>query len=124
MSAPYFASKHASYAIARILHDQLKSSQIRISAVCPGAVMTPLLESLRRGMREAAARGTLPNDRRVDPDRKTLGPTQVAAAVFNSIGTTQTHVIMNPEYRSLFEMHVDSVLSEWPAAPPAGSPRR
>jgi NAD(P)-dependent dehydrogenase (short-subunit alcohol dehydrogenase family) len=123
VSTPYFASKHAVYALATILHDQLAASCVRVSAICPGAVRTPLLQAIRDDMQRATARGTLPPDDRIDPRRRTLAPSQVADAVADAIGTTRFHVMMNPEYRHFYEEHVDRVLAEWPEPPVQGSVR-
>lgn len=123
VSPPYFASKHAVYALANILHDQLLKTLVHVSAICPGATQTPLLETIRQDMQQAAARGTLPADDRVDPRRRTLTPSQVADSVLDAIGTSRFHVLMNPEYRHFYEEHVGRVLGEWPEVPPTGSVR-
>ena len=57
VSTPYFASKHAVYALATILHDQLAATCVRVSAICPGAVRTPLLQAIRDDMHRATERG-------------------------------------------------------------------
>jgi NAD(P)-dependent dehydrogenase (short-subunit alcohol dehydrogenase family) len=117
LSTPYFASKHAVYALATILHDQLVESCVRVSAICPGAVRTPLLQEIRDNMQRATESGSMPADGRIDPRRKTLAPSQVARAVANAIGTPQFHVMMNPEYRHFYEEHAVRVLAEWPEPP-------
>lgn len=120
-SAPYFTTKHAVYALATILRDQLATSPVRVSAICPGAVQTPLLESIREQYRQAAENGTLPEDGRIDPKRRTLSTSIIAKAVADTVGTTRFNVLTNPEYRRFYEEHVGKVLDEWPAALPAGS---
>ena len=121
VSAPYFATKHGVYALAAILRDQLSTTDVRVSAICPGAVQTPLLEAIRSDMRDATSRGALPEDRRVDPRRATLAPSQVAHAVADALGTTRFHVMLNPEYRHYYEEQFESVMAEWADIPPLES---
>ena len=58
-TSAYTAAKHGMLGMTRALHEELKRSEIRSYAVCPGFVDTDLT---RMGARQAAARGKLSED--------------------------------------------------------------
>lgn len=81
---PYTVTKHAVVALARVLRLEAAASGVRVSALCPAFVQTPMLANINPGTaptganRMAAALG-----RRAQ--RRTLQPEQVATIVLAAL---------------------------------------
>lgn len=64
---PYVASKHAAVGITRATAIDHASDQIRINAVCPGLVETPMIEARRKQEQDRAADSVTPRSWQAAP---------------------------------------------------------
>jgi NAD(P)-dependent dehydrogenase (short-subunit alcohol dehydrogenase family) len=55
MMLPYTTTKHAVVALSRALRNEVRDDGIRVTAVCPSFVATPLLDNLNPGLPSTAA---------------------------------------------------------------------
>jgi NAD(P)-dependent dehydrogenase (short-subunit alcohol dehydrogenase family) len=69
-SVPYGASKGGVYGLALTLAEQFRPYGIRVHALCPGLVSTPLLHrSIAEGQRSDPRRYSPPDIQAVSPDK-------------------------------------------------------
>jgi len=92
-SGPYSATKHAALGFAENLAISTRDRGIRVSALCPQGVDTPMLHSLDRGI----------------PDRDgVLSPEAIADAVVAGLDTEQFLILPHPEVATYVRRKADN----------------
>jgi NAD(P)-dependent dehydrogenase (short-subunit alcohol dehydrogenase family) len=88
MDAPYMATKHAAVAFAEWLAIQYRSRGIRVSALCPLGVMTPMLNEVANG-NPATLQGVLAGGDVVSPEA-------VAESVMRGVADERFLILPHP----------------------------
>lgn len=93
MMLPYTTAKHAVVALSRSLRAELKPVGVKVMAVCPAFVATPLLDNLNPGMAPTqATRAVRQMAAHLQP-RGLPGPDQVAEAVLRGVAGNKAIVV-------------------------------
>jgi len=74
---PYVASKHAVVGMTKSASAEFASAGIRVNAVCPGLIRTPMLDRLEANLGAEAFQAFVA----ATPIRRVASPDEVAAAV-------------------------------------------
>lgn len=93
MMLPYTTSKHAVVALSRSLRAELKPDGVKVTAVCPAFVATPLLDNLNPGMAPThATLGVRQMAAHLQP-HGLPGPDAVAEAVLRGVARNKAVVV-------------------------------
>lgn len=89
---PYTTTKHAVVGLSRALRVEVADLGVRVTAVCPGFVRTPLLDHVNRDLPPTLASRTLGRRLQAQP-RRLSDPDELAAAVLRGIARNQALVV-------------------------------
>ncbi|GAB3589772.1 SDR family oxidoreductase [Angustibacter peucedani] len=100
MMLPYTTTKHAVVALSRALRAELKPVGVKVTAVCPAFISTPLLDNLNPGMAPTdATTGVRQMASHLQP-RGLPGPDELAEHVLRGIAANKALVVF-PRYQWL-----------------------
>lgn len=99
----YLTSKFALFGFSESLREDLRSTGIRVSTVCPGMIITPLVRNMRirnaPGNKEAVRNAI---EKRYA--RRNYSPDRVARAVVRAIRKEKGLVLVSPEARIMYHI--------------------
>jgi NAD(P)-dependent dehydrogenase (short-subunit alcohol dehydrogenase family) len=93
MMLPYTTTKHAVVALSRALRAELKPVGVRVSAVCPGFIATPLLDNLNPGMSPNMATRSVRRTAALLQPRGLPGPDELAEAVLRGMAKDKPLIV-------------------------------
>ena len=118
--APYVASKHATFAFAQILQEELKGTRIHVSAVLPATIDTPIYQHSADspGVRmsplpplvtpKRVAKAIVRASRPHGPKAKVVGRVQGSLIAFNGVAPETYKRAVRPAMRTLGLRRTDS----------------
>jgi NAD(P)-dependent dehydrogenase (short-subunit alcohol dehydrogenase family) len=93
MMLPYTTTKHAVVALSRALRAELAPVGVRVSAVCPAFIATPLLDNLNPGLGEnEATRSVRRSAARLQPGGLP-GPDELAEVVLTGVARNKALIV-------------------------------
>jgi NAD(P)-dependent dehydrogenase (short-subunit alcohol dehydrogenase family) len=118
--APYTVSKHATFALAQVLQEELKGTKIRVSAVLPATIDTPIYQHSAdspglemhplpplvtpQRVAKAIVRASRPHG----PRAKVVGSTQGSLIAFNDLAPETYKSTVRPAMRIMGMRRTDS----------------
>jgi len=91
--APYIASKHAVMGLTKSVAMEVARKGVRVNAVCPGAVDTPMLRDIEAGQAEPGAAKELRAKRAaMIPEGRYALPEEVANLMIYLVSELSTHI--------------------------------
>lgn len=97
MMLPYTTSKHAVVGLSRALRAELAPVGVKVTAVCPAFISTPLLDNLNPGMAPTAATSGVRQLAATLQPRGLPGPEPLAEAVLHGVARNKALVVFPRE---------------------------
>lgn len=97
MMLPYTTSKHAVVGLSRALRAELAPVGVKVTAVCPAFISTPLLDNLNPGMAPTAATSGVRQLAATLQPRGLPGPEPLAEAVLRGVARNKALVVFPRE---------------------------
>lgn len=98
---PYTASKHAVVGLSTALRAELAGSGVHVSVLCPGTVMTPMIE---KGASPERWVGEYSSDRLAAffKDARGMAPEKFARAAVNAVARRRAVIVLPAAYKGLW----------------------
>jgi NAD(P)-dependent dehydrogenase (short-subunit alcohol dehydrogenase family) len=118
--SPYIASKHATFALAQVLQEELRGTRIRVSAILPATIDTPIYQHAANspGMRMSplpplvrpsrVARAIVRASHARHPQTKVIGRAQSLTIPFNDLTPEAYKLAVRPAMRILGLRHTEA----------------
>jgi short-subunit dehydrogenase len=106
----YTASKYAVVGLSEVLQQELATTEIGVSILCPGAVSTRILESERNRPGGGPADGQKKEFTESDETyTRMIEPGGVATMVLEAVEADQLYVVTHPEWYPLYSKRNSSL---------------